>query len=149
MRDELVQVAAAVRDEPELEAMRAKLLQHGQRVLVERELVVQLPRLDDVGGTRRCCLRVDVVPHAADDALGEGDPDVVVVDELWTPLQRRDRMLAGRVVAPRVEHEPVPLADVPVALWAELGAGQGEREVHVEEDGPNHAAEGTAGRRSP
>ena len=34
----------------------------------------------------------------------------------------------------------MPLAGAPIAVRAELGAGPGEREVDVEEDGPHHAA---------
>ena len=58
VRDEGVQVAAGIRDEPELQALAAQLAEHGQRVLVELEVLGVLPRprhLDGalVGASRR------------------------------------------------------------------------------------------------
>ena len=43
MRDELVEVALAVRDEPDLDPVPTQLVEHGQRVLVQREVLVPLP----------------------------------------------------------------------------------------------------------
>ncbi len=134
--DELVQVAAAVRHEPELEPVAAQLLEHGQRILVERELVVGLPHADQIhrAGVRS----LGVASHPPDDLLGERDPDLVVVLELRMALERRVRGEPGRLVPLRVERQAVPLAEPPVSLRAELGTGQREGEVDVEEDGPDH-----------
>ena len=79
-----------------------------------------------------------VAAHPADDLLGERDPDLVVVLELRMALERRVRGEPGRLVPLRVERQAVPLAEPPVPLRPELGTGQREREVDVEEDGPEH-----------
>ena len=44
VRCELLEVSLAVRDEPDPEPATPNLFQRGQRVLVEREVVVPLPR---------------------------------------------------------------------------------------------------------
>ena len=89
VRDELVEVAARVRDEPELEPARAQLGEHRQRVLVELEVLGVLPgprHLD-----RALVGRVGVAAHAADDPLGERDPDLLVVLELRVAPDALDR----------------------------------------------------------
>ena len=48
--DELVQVAAPVRDEADLDPVLAEHRERRQRVLVEREPLVLLPRADELGG---------------------------------------------------------------------------------------------------
>src|SRR5438552_3606487 len=51
-----------------------------------------------------------------------------------------DRRETGRLVPAGVEHQPVPRPDPPVALGPELRPGPEEREVDVEQDGPEHAS---------
>ena len=106
MLGELVQVALTVRDEPELQAVRAKHLQHRQRVFVEGEVLVPLPLANHLGGAR--ARAGGVAAHADDDPLGEGDPDLLVVNEPLSPLQLVDRVEPRLVVAGGIELEPVP-----------------------------------------
>ena len=61
--------------------------------------------------------------HPADDPLGEGEPELLVVAELRVTLERVDRGGAGLRVPRRVEVEPVALAQPPVALGPEIGPG--------------------------
>ena len=136
VRDEGVEVAAGVRDEPELQPLRAQLLQHGRRVLEQLEVLGVLPgprHLD-----RALVGAVGVAAHAADDPLGEGDPDLLVVLELGMALDPLDRPLARLAVARRVELEAEALAQAAVALGAELRPGPGDREVDVEENCSQH-----------
>ena len=56
--------------------------------------------------------------------------------ELRVPAQVDERRLTRVAVPRRVERQAVALAGANVALGAELGAGAREREVDVEEDGP-------------
>jgi hypothetical protein len=53
---------------------------------------------------------VGVAAHAADDPLGERDPDLLVVLELRMALDPLDRSLAGLAVARGVELETEALA---------------------------------------
>ena len=76
---------------------------------------------------------VGVAAHAADDVLGERDPDLLVVDELGVRAQILERGEPGGLVASRVEVEPVGGADPPVRLRPELRPGPREREIDVEE----------------
>jgi hypothetical protein len=104
---------------------------------------VLLPGAHELRGARARSLAL--AAHPAHDLLGERDPDLVVVLVVGMALQRVERIEPGLLVALRVEHEPVPLADLAIALRAELGAGPGEREVDVEEDGLEHSAEDSLG----
>ena len=79
-----------------------------------------------------------VASHPEHDLLREGDPDLLVVHEIALARQRLDRVESRLRVALRVEDETVALADSPVTLGAELGAGSKEREVDVEEDSLEH-----------
>src|SRR5262249_27616877 len=85
--------------------------------------------------------------HAHHDLLGERNPDLLVVDELGMLLHLLDRAEPRLLVAGRVERERVALTETPVALGAELGPGTEEREVDVEQHGPEHTLEDTGGAR--
>ena len=112
--------------------MRAQPSEHGQDVVVEVEVLRALPgpgHLDrEVAGCG------GVAAHAADDALGEGEPELLVVAELRVTLECGDCGGAGLLVPRRVEVEPVALAQLPVSLGPEIGSRPREREVDVEED---------------
>src|SRR5581483_11264376 len=130
--DEGAEIPAGVRDETDPQPVATQLLEHGKRVLEELEVVRVLPEGDHLDGAL-----ADAGPrsaHAADDVLGEGDPELVVVLELRVALEIRLRRVAGVVVAPRIEDELEPCAEPPVPLRPELGTGSNEREVDVEED---------------
>src|SRR5687767_6611987 len=137
--DELVQVAAAVRDQADLDAVLPQRGERGQRVLVERETLVLLPGTDELLGAG--ARPFGVAAHPAHDLLREDDPQLVVVLVVRMALQPVERGEAGVLVALRVEREPMPLADLAVPLGAELGARPREREVDVEEHGLEHAPE--------
>src|SRR6266480_4033266 len=131
--DELVQVAAGVRDEAELEAVRAQLRERRQDVLEDLEVVRVLP-----GPGHLDCAFVGALgsaAHAPNDLLGEQHPDLLVVVELRMPLERRDGVRASLAVALRVELEPEALAEPTVALRPEIRTWLGNREVDVEENG--------------
>ena len=98
VRDELVEIAAGVRQQRELEAVVAQLVEHRQRVVEQLEVLGTLPRARHLDGAR---VRVAGAAHPLDDPLGEEDPDLLVVVELGMPLQRRDRLAARGVVAGR------------------------------------------------
>ena len=136
VRHERVEVAARVRDEPELDALRAQLLQHRRRVLEQLEVLGVLPgprHLD-----RALVGAVGVAAHAADDPLGEGDPDLLVVLELWVALDPLHRPLARLAVARGIELEAEALAQTAIALGTELRPRARDREVDVEEDCLQH-----------
>src|SRR6266446_78788 len=78
---------------------------------------------------------VRVAAHAADDLLGEENPDPLVVIELRVPLERRDGVRTRFAVAPRIENEAEALTEPPVALRPEIGPRLGDREIDVEENG--------------
>ena len=143
MGDELVEIAAAVRDQADLDAVLPQCRESRKRVLVEREALVLLPGAHELRGARARSLAF--AAHAEHDLLGERDPDLVVVGVIGMALQRVERVEPGLLVACRVEHEPVPLADLAVSLGAELGAGPGKREVDVEDDCLEHSAEDSLG----
>src|SRR5436309_3150571 len=134
--DECAQVAPGVRDEPELEALGPQLRQHGQRVLVELEVLSVLPGLRHRDGA--IVGRVSVAAHPADDPLGECDPDLLVVLELRVALDALDGPLAGGRVTRRVQLQPKSLAESLVPLGPELRPRPGDRKVDVEEDGLDH-----------
>ena len=81
---------------------------------------------------------VGVAAHAPHDVLGEGDPDLLVVDELGVGAEILEGGEPRRLVPAGVEREPVHRPDVAVGLRPELGPGPREREVDVEENGPQH-----------
>ena len=130
--DEGLEVSNAVRDQRELQVEPAQLLEDGQRVLVEVEVAVLLPGALDRGGAFARPLAL--AAHTADDPLGEGDPNLLVVLQLRVPLERRDGRGSRVLVAGRVELEAELLAAPPVALRPELGPRASEREVDVQED---------------
>ena len=69
MAGELDEVALPVRDQPDLEPVGAQRGQHGQRVVVEVEVVVHLPAPHHVDRARAGAARV--AAHPPDDVLGE------------------------------------------------------------------------------
>ena len=119
--------------------MGAQLGESGQGVLVEREPLVQLPGGDELDGA---LTPPPLAAHPADDLLGERDPELVVVGVVGVTLERVERRRPRLLVQLRVEPEPVPLADLAVALRPELWPGPGEREVDVEDDGFQHGTRG-------
>src|SRR5207248_719477 len=143
---EVVEVADAVRDEREGEAEPAELLEDRQRVLVEVEVVVLLPRALDRDGALAGALAV--AAHAADDPLGERDPDLLVVPELRMPLERLDGRGPRLLITGRIEAQPELLAAAAVARRAELGARPHEREVDVEEDGAERHGAASSSQRA-
>jgi hypothetical protein len=118
VRRKLVEIALAVRDQPDLETAAAEYVEHGERVLVEGEVLVPLPLAHHVGRARSST--AGVAAHAEHDLLGERDPDLFVVDELAVPLQLLDRCGARFAVAIGVEDEPVP-PDSPIPLGRARG----------------------------
>ena len=111
-------------------------VEHVRHVVVELEVLVPLPGARDLdgAGVRRVC----VPAHAAHDPLGEAEPDLVVVLELGVAAEIDESGVAGRLVAARLEPEPVALAGADVALRPELRPRPREREVDVEEDCAEH-----------
>ena len=134
--DELVEVALTVRDEPDLDPVTSQLVEHRKRVLVEREVLVALPLPHHVHRARSGASRV--ASHPEHDLLRERDPDLLVVNEITLARQRLDRIDPCLRVALRVEDETVAFANSPVPLRPELRSRSKEREVDVEEDGPEH-----------
>ena len=131
--DELVEVARAVRDEPDLEAVLAQELEGGQGIVVQAEVVRALPAALDLD--RALARAGAVAAHPAHDPLRERVPDLLVVLELGVLLQRLQCLDARLLVERRIEVEPVLLAGVAVRLGTELRPGPGDREVDVEENG--------------
>src|SRR5690349_17582779 len=127
MRDERVEVACAIRDEAELEPVGAKLVEHGQGVFVEVEVLRALPRQLDLHGALAGPFRVTA--HAAEDALCERVPDLFIVDELGMPLKSLERARSRLLVQLRVELHAVAARRPDVAVGSELWAGPREREV--------------------
>ncbi len=138
MGDELLEVALPVRDQPDLHPVPAKLVEDGEHVLVEREVLVSLPLAHHVGRALPGAFRVPT--HAADDLLRERDPDLVVVHEPPFGLQFLDGSGACFLVARRVERQPVPLADAPIPLRPELRPRPKEGEIDVEENRAEHGS---------
>ena len=134
---ELLEVALPVRDQADPEPVR-----RGEpRAPAGRRRRGRSWRGSPSGGRSRprTPRPVGVAAHAADDVLGERDPDLLVVLELRMRPQVVECREARRFVASGVEAEPVRVPDAPVRLRPELGPGPREREVDVEEDGPEHA----------
>src|ERR671914_128076 len=144
VREELAQVAPRVRDEAELEAVAAQLLEHGQNVLVEIEVLGALPRARHLD--RAFARPRDLSPHANDDLLRERDPDFLVVDELRMALDALERCGARISVAGGFELEAEPLAETAVTLGTEFRPRPRQREVDIEENGSEGAQKG-AGQR--
>jgi hypothetical protein len=146
VRDERAEIAARVRDEPDLEVVVPKRGERWQRVLVELEVLGVFPCTRHLHGALVRALRV--AAHPADDPLGEEHPDLLVVVELRMPLDHLDRVSARVRVARGVEVEPEPPAERLVALRPEVGARLGEREVDVEEDGAQFHAAASSSQRA-
>ena len=129
----VVEVAPGVRDEAKLEPVRAELVEGGQDVFEELEVVRMLPGARHLDRTLVGAL--GVAAHAADDLLREENPDLLVVVELRVAFEGRDCVRTGLAVALWVELEPETLPESPVALRPEIGPRLGDREVDVEENG--------------
>ena len=82
VRDERVEIARAVRQETDLQAAPAQLLEHRQRIVVELEVMCVAPRSLHLAGGG---VGVADPAHPLDDPLGEEDPDLLVVVELGMP----------------------------------------------------------------
>src|SRR5690242_14674194 len=137
MVGELAHVAGGVRHQTDAEAggpQRGKRVPH---VVVELEVLVPLPATCDLDGAG--VRGVGVAAHAADDPLGEAEPDLIVVLELGVAAQLDESGVSGRLVAGRLQMKPVALAGDDVALRSELRPRSREREVDVEEDRAEHA----------
>ena len=135
---ELLEVALAVRDQADPSPCARSDCERRQGIVVEVEVGMNLPaphHVDRAGTAPR-----GVAAHPADDVLGEGDPDLLVVHELGVrPADPSSAASRAVLVARRVEVEPVRRADAPVRLRPELGPGPREREVDVEENRAQHA----------
>ncbi len=122
---------------PIFEPVTPQLVEHRERVLVEREVLVPLPLADHVGRARAGAARI--AAHPEDDLLGERDPDLLVVDERVVVLQRLDRggarvRVRGRGRAPSPCRSPTRR----YPSGPSSGPGPKEREVDVEQDGLQH-----------
>src|SRR5919198_1592216 len=131
--DERIEVASAVRDEPDLQADAPQLVEHGKRVLVEVEVAVLLPRALD--RDRAVVGQLARAAHAADDALRKRDPDLLVVLELGMSFERLHGGRASLLVARRVEPQAELLAAAAISLRPQFRPRLRQREVDVEEDG--------------
>ena len=136
MARERLEVALPVRDQPDPEPVGPERLEHGDRVVVEVEVGVDLPAADDLDGAG--ARAVGSAAHATDDVLGERDPDLLVVLELGVHPQVGEGRDPRLLVALRVEAEPVRVPHPPVRIGPELRPGPREGEVDVEQDGPQH-----------
>ena len=125
---ELVEVTLTVRDQPDLEPVTAQLVEHGQRVLVEREVLVALPLTHHV---RRALPRSDRIPaHPEHDLLRERDPDLLVVHELGDWPARKPAPARPRTTQDRASTRAAPPpADTPRGLSSGPGPKQGEVDV--------------------
>ena len=109
---------AVFESRPSFSPAAAQRVEHGQRVVVQLEVVRVRPRTLHLDGR---AVRVARPAHPLDDPLGEEHPDLLVVVELGMTLQRRERRAPSLVVARRVELEPVALPETHVPLRAEVG----------------------------
>ena len=98
---ELLEVALAVRDQPDPEPVAPHLLEHGHGIVVEVEVGVVLPAPHDLDGAGP--RPVGVAAHATHDVLGERDPDLLVVDELGMGAQTGERSEPRLLVAVGIE----------------------------------------------
>ena len=124
---ELLQVALPVGDEPDEEAVRPQRGDRGERIVVEGEVLVPLPLANHLGGAR--ARAGGVAAHADDDPLGEGDPDLLVVNEPLSTLQLVDRVEPRLVVAGRIEPEPVPDANAPIPVTPATSLAKSRLEI--------------------
>ena len=143
VRRELVEIALAVRHETDLDPVTPQLVEHGQRVLVQREVLVPLPLAHHVSGALAGF--PGIAAHPEDDLLRERDPDLLVVHELVVALERLDRSQPRVRVEAGLEREPVPLPHAPVPLRPQLRPGPKQGEVDVEQDGLQHSTEDSPG----
>ena len=133
---ELLEIALPVRDEPDPQPVAPQLVEHGEGVLVEGEVLVPLPLAHHVHCARP--RSVGPAPHPAHDVLRERDPHLLVVHEIASPLQLLDRSEPRPVVPPRIEHKPVPLPKPPVPLGPQLRPRPKQGEVDVEKNRAQH-----------
>jgi hypothetical protein len=84
VREELVEITPRVRYKADLEPVAAELLQHRQDVFVEVEVRRALPGARHLDRTLARLRQLS--PHAQDDLLREGDPDLLVVLEIRMAL---------------------------------------------------------------
>ena len=114
VRDELRQVADAVRDEADAEPGGAQLLEDQQCVLEELEVLRHLPALLDLGRAfGRDLLRS---AHAEEDLGGEAMPDRVVVQQLGMALEVERGRFSRRLVPLDVERDSVSPRDARVTV---------------------------------
>jgi hypothetical protein len=78
--EEFVHVPSRVRHDPELQAVSPELRQYRRHIVEEIEVLGVLPGPRHLERKFGGPLRVPA--HAADDALGERDPDLFVVAEI-------------------------------------------------------------------
>ena len=130
--DERGEIAACVRDEPDLHAPLAKELQDGQDVLVELEVLRGEPPIRD--RLRDRAARLALTPHPTDNVLGEAQPDFLVVLELGMLLEVEHRGGTRLAVALGVELEAEPLPGLVVPARPEQGPWLCQGEVDVEKD---------------
>src|SRR5688500_12838205 len=130
--DERVEIAARVRDETDRHAARAEVVEDGQGVLVELEVLGVEPALGDRLG--HLADPRPLAAHAAHDVLREANPDLLVVLELGMVAQVLDGGDARLGIARGIEGQPVALARSPVAVGPEQRPRLDEREVDVEEN---------------
>src|SRR5262249_5353028 len=101
-------------DEPELQLVCAQVVEHGQNVLVELEVLRDLPAALDLG---RAFRGNRVRPsHADEDLLREAVPDRVVVEELRVALDVEDGGFTCALVGADVELDAVTRGDSRVPL---------------------------------
>ena len=123
---------------PRLQTRGAQGAEHGQRILVELEVMRMCPRALHLDG---CGIRVARPTHALDDPFREEHPDLLVVVQLWMSLQRCECRTSSLVVARRIELEPVAAPEAHVTVGAEVRAWSGDREIDVEDDSSEHGAD--------
>ena len=78
---------------PDAIAASTSSLEHGQRVLVQLEVLRVLPSLRHLD--RAVVRTVGVTAHPADDPLGERDPDLLVVAEVRMLVEPLHGLRAG------------------------------------------------------
>ncbi len=116
--------------------MAAHFREGGQRIVVEREVVVPLPAAHHFD--RTCTAITGLAAHPDHDLLGEEDPDLLVVDELRMLLNLFDRRQTSPFVTRRVELEAVLLTELLVTLRPELRPRMEQREVDIKDHGLEH-----------
>ena len=99
------QVAGGVREQPQLQALRAQRLENRQGVVVQLEMLRLAPGGGHLDGG---AARVSAAAHPLHDPLGEEHPDLLVVVELRVPLETPRSQRGAPRRSGRVEVEPVP-----------------------------------------